>query len=262
MTKKLNLNHIIGGPRSIHLVAEMGAGKSTFLELLINYEWWLSKDTNLEGRLIAKGFVEDIPHDIWKEYQIAMKQKTPSKTVYQAQSFFMDQKLRFVAQASGVGYEREHGLYVVERDPREDYHVFASRLKKLFLNGEFEKYEDTYGPKVKDSLIPDLIVRLRSSPEVSMKRVQERKTGELLELVDYQEMEALYTIYVDKWIRTNNIPCIDIDTSLEKFDFNTRNGQNYFLTEFFTGLSDNGYWKLDKHILQVKKLLNLNNGTY
>jgi deoxyadenosine/deoxycytidine kinase len=257
----LSIEEIVDKPVSVHLVAEMGAGKSTFLALLLNYQKWLTEKHGLQGE-IFHAFAEDVPHHIWDEYQRVKKDNEPSPVVYEAQRWFMNQKLDFVKKAAGIGYEREPGFYIVERDPREDYYVFAGGLSSLFMPGEYERYQQEFRQLVDSAPSPNLVVRLKVSPEVSIHRVKSRQSGELLSLGDYYRMAGDYMIHVDRWIEKSRIPKIELNTGLEMFDFDTDNGQAYFLTSFLHGLNKNGYWNLGCHLLPMDMLININGAKY
>jgi deoxyadenosine/deoxycytidine kinase len=285
----LNIADIVKKPIVIHLVAEIGAGKSTFIKLLQEYEGWLSSQVGLEGKLIYP-FPEDFPKKMWEEYQTAIIGDKQNPVVFKVQSWFMNQKLALIYRANGQDYpgapgfysvdgkqgdynipsrlmkydfsfrlDRQPGFYLVERDPREDFNVFAARYESKFpLRGNtFAKYRKIYGPIIEDSPSPDIIVRLNSNSKMSMKRVEERGTMEKLVLEDYEEMEARYTLFIDSWIRKSRIPCIQIDTSLDKFDYNKPDGQQYLLTAFFRGMKEYGFWCLNEHRLPIAPLLSL-----
>ncbi len=237
----------------IHLVAEVGAGKSTLLRLLKAYQEWLHPDIPL-----FYPFEEDIPHHIWAEYQAAKSSGQPAHVIYEAQKWFMEQKLRLVAQDAGNDSEKKPGFYIVERSPREDFYIFAQGMSHLFNPEDYRSYVDEFGPRVMDSPRPNLIIRLRVSPEISLQRVTRRNTKELLTIGDYYVMQGQYLNLIDPWIAQSRIPTIEIDTTRSMFDFDTDQGQLYFLTTLLSGLHGYGFWKPDTLTLPFGKLIHVN----
>jgi deoxyadenosine/deoxycytidine kinase len=296
-----DISKIIDRPITIHIAAELGAGKSTFINLLQAYEKWLIEEEIIDNKFIFP-FIEDTlehsANEIWDQYQTIITGDTPDPVVYTVQSWFMNQKLGLLYQAAGEDYPgapgffhvvdtgedetgdfgwpsrffnynydsndpRPPGLYIVERLPRADMMVFASRYKDLFVlgtsqvPGSFERYKWHYKRYVDKAPLPDLYIRLKATPSVSMERVGKRKTGEKLKLEDYEQIHAAYTLFVDPWIKETGVPLIEINTALPELDYTTPDGQNHFLTKFVRKMNKLGFWNTPYIVLPHYPLLEI-----
>jgi len=269
LKKIARIEDIVSKPYSVYVVGEMGAGKSTFLDLLKAYETSLFDIFGLEGKLFYT-FEEDVPKgDLWEQYLYHKDNEIPGMPIYDTQVHFARKKKEIIFKSAGRDNEgkiiipdpRGVGFYFVDRSLHEDRYVFAEGLKHLFPDEKFDEYVKEVDVYISEAPIPDLIIRLSvERPEVSQLRVLRRGRGEKLMLSRYHKMAEDYQQYVDPWIESLGVPIINIRTDYQYFDFNDDAGQNYFLWSLLRGLHEkkdaqgNPFWKLPFSILPHKKL--------
>merc|ERR1711959_55553 len=139
---------------SISIEGNIGVGKSTFLRLM-------NKAKGLEGNILQKFYEE------------------PNRYAYTFQSYAFI--TRFVQHNEGVQSNPEK-LRILERSVFTDRNVFVSSLKDNGYLTDMEEslYYEWFDPVLQTlpSLIPDVVVYLRASPEACMNRLKIRSRSE------------------------------------------------------------------------------------
>lgn len=190
----------------IHIEGNIGAGKSTLLRFLGEnipcntsqepvQEWMNLKDG--DKNLLDK-FYNDIPR--WS---------------------FAFQMNCFITRAHNVKKLPSEELNFIERSILSD-RIFA---KNCFENGTMEKIEyDIYtrwSNWLKDEICEkiDAIIYLRSTPNVSMERINKR-SRQSEDLIPYEYINQLHLLHDDWLDNEDKIPILFLDADNLKFDNN------------------------------------------
>jgi len=146
-------------PFTIIVEGNIGAGKTTLLEKLRE----LPK---------VKTFKEDISR--WKDLHghnlLNLVYQDPIKNNYVFQNEVFTSQIRDILQG-------DMPINIFERSPYSSFYVFISNMKNRIRNVEYASLLSTFefiiGPEGLN-FKPDLVVYLRTSPEVALERLQKR----------------------------------------------------------------------------------------
>lgn len=148
-------------PRVVAVTGNMGAGKSSLVA-------WL------ESQLGMVPFFE--PHDenpYLEDFYSDMQRWALS-----SQLFFLIRRFRIHKDIESVARERDKDI-VQDRTIYEDAEVFAAHLHRAghLVGRDWDMYQDLYGTLRREIRPPDLMIYLRCSVPVLMKRIRKRGRG-------------------------------------------------------------------------------------
>lgn len=146
----------------------IGCGKSTLLEILAND----LRDCGLKVVTIPE------PVELWKSVgalQDFYKHMQTYGNACKFQMFAFATRIRTVREAYNRAPDAD--VYIIERDPETDYHIFAEMLRKdgLISEVEMEMYRLTWEAWTQMwPFLPTHTLMLEPSVDACMKRVRER----------------------------------------------------------------------------------------